>query len=153
MTTANQQIIPPVFRSIVCAIQVDAPIERVWKRVGDFSDAGRFLDVSCKVISGDGGPGTVRQIGESILEVMAGCTDHSYTYGQIVGPMAEFDYHGCLSLTTWGETGCMLTWTLIYDEARMDEAQRAAQHARISARFLGAVQAMKTYAADTVSQD
>ena len=149
MTTANQQVIPPAFTSIVCTIQVDASAERVWKRVGDFADAGRFLDVPCKVISGDGGPGTVRQVGESILEVMAGCSDHSYTYGQIVGPMAEFAYHGCVSLSSLGETGCTLTWTLIYDEAQMDQTQRAAQHIRISTRFLGAVQAMKTYAEDT----
>jgi hypothetical protein len=152
LTTPNHRLNQSAFTSIVCTIQIAGTIEKIWQRIGGFADAGRFLDIPCKVTSGDDMPGAIRQIGEAILEVMAGRSEHSYTYGQIAGPMAAFAYHGCVSLTSSDGNGCTLTWTLIYDEAQMDQSQRIVQHNRISTRFRGAVTAMKHYAENELTQ-
>ncbi len=46
------------------SIVVDAPVDKVWARVGGFCDITEWMNSAewedCKYLQGDGGPGTVR---------------------------------------------------------------------------------------------
>ena len=65
------------------AVDVKAPADAVWKRVGKFCDIGEATPSpagnSCKYLSGDGDFGTVRSL---VNEVLVGQTPLSYTYVQ-----------------------------------------------------------------------
>src|ERR1700761_9070821 len=99
MNALSHTVCMPAFHVITCRVTIQRPIDDAWLRVGGFADAGRFLNVLCELVSGDGGIGSVRRVGDSILEVLVGKTDYSYTYSQTAGPMERFAYHGCVSLT------------------------------------------------------
>lgn len=143
MDALTQEVRTPFFAVIVCRTNIGKPIDEAWRRIGGFVDAGRFLNIPCTLISGEGELGSVRQVGDSILEAMAGRTDHSYTYAQIAGPMAQFAYHGCVSLSSSSFDRCVLTYTILYDQSLMEQAQRDGEKERISQRFQKAVEAMK----------
>lgn len=134
------------FVVIVCQTQIRFSADRVWSYIGVFVDAGRFLNVSCKLVSATRGIGSVRRVNDSILEVMVGETTHSYSYAQIVGPMSHLAYHGCLSLAATDDTSCMLTYTITYDQTQLEGAMQQGQSERIRERFQGAVDAMKSEA-------
>lgn len=140
------------FAVIACSVEVNRPIEETWDEIGGFADAGRFLNISSKLVSGEGRIGSVRVVGETIVEVMAGCSAFSYTYAQISGPMAAFSYHGCLEVVSLNPGNCRLTYTLTYDQSAMDSARRATEFERLSQRFSKAAQAMKL-AAETGRAD
>lgn len=129
-----------------CHVEIACSIDLAWQEIGLFEGAGRFLDVPCKLTYGDGGTGSVRQIGDSILETMVGSSRHSYTYAQTIGPMAAFGYHGCVSLEATGPDACALHYTLVYNQQHMDEQKRLSEFMRLSARFTGAAEAMKRVA-------
>ena len=65
------------------SILVDAPVDKVWARVGEFCNITEWMNSpeweDCKYLQGDGGPGTVRSI---VNEVLVGQTQYSYTYAQ-----------------------------------------------------------------------
>jgi hypothetical protein len=144
MTMDALEVAIPEFASVVCRIDIERNCVEAWESIGGFADAGRFLDVASKlVLGGTGKIGTVRQVGDRILEVMVGCSDFSYTYAQVVGPMAQFAYHGCVTLSALPPRLCTLTYTIVYDERQMDSEQRGILKARITKRFQGAVEAMK----------
>lgn len=128
---------------VTCTVDVGLPVEECWRSVRNFADAGRFLDVPSLLISGDGGIGSVRRIGDAILEAMIGQSDTSYTYVQAEGPMAAFQYHGCVAVTSTGLTSSTLTYTITYNQALIETTKREAERLRITARFQGAVEAMK----------
>ena len=135
---------PGLDRAVVtCVVDVALAVEACWRRIGSFGDAGRFLDISSRLVAGEGDIGSVRQVGEEVLEAMVGRSDASYTYVQMKGPMAQFLYHGCVMLKATGPTSCSLTYTISYDQAPMAPARREAERTRISDRFQGAAEAMK----------
>ena len=129
-----------------CNVEIASSIELAWQEIGLFEGAGRFLDVPCRLAHGDGGLGSVRQIGDGILETMVGSSRHSYTYAQTVGPMAAFGYHGCVSLEAAGPDACALHYTLVYNQQSLDEQKRLSEFRRLSARFTGASESMKRFA-------
>jgi hypothetical protein len=131
------------FAVVVNSLLVNSPIGDTWNAIGNFADAGRFLNVPSKLVSGNGLIGSVRMVGDGILEVMAGSGAHSYTYAQVRGPMAAFLYHGCVALSSSDSGSCRLTYTLIYDQTTMEGARRMSEFERLSARFSAAAQAMK----------
>jgi hypothetical protein len=131
------------FAVVACSVDVQRPVDEAWSEIGDFADAGRFLNVVSKLVSGNGQLGSVRMVGNAILEVMAGSTSHSYTYAQVQGPMAAFSYHGCVALSASDSASCRLTYTLIYDQTMMDQARRVSEFERVSMRFSNAARAMK----------
>lgn len=68
----------PQYASLPMSIVVDAPIEKVWTRVGKTCDIGEWGFQSCELISGKAGElGAVRTIGHSVI---VGQTRYSYTY-------------------------------------------------------------------------
>lgn len=134
------------FKVVTCLAKIDRSAEETWSVIGSYADAGQFLNVSSKLIAGDGGLGSVRLIGETIQEVMVGKSRHSYAYAQTHGPMAPFAYHGCVCVDQTGSDTSQLTYTLVYDQAGMDDERRVSEAARISARFRGAADEMKRQA-------
>ncbi|MBA4209082.1 MAG: polyketide cyclase [Parvibaculum sp.] len=122
---------------------VDRPADEVWAVVGGFFDLDKWLGVPCIAHSGDGGIGSVRRIGDAVVEPMIAATQYSYSYAQTEGPMAPFCYHGTVACEGRGEARTMIVYTLVYDQSSMDAGKRASERARIEARFGGAVEAMK----------
>jgi hypothetical protein len=136
----------PNFATIANTVEIASNARSTWERIGNYGDAGRFLGVSSEVISSHDGIGSVRKIGDGILEVMVGSGIYSYAYAQTVGPMAVFAYHGNVSIEPLGEEGCRLVYTISYDQSAMSEEQRGETATRISGRFKGMAEAMKVEA-------
>lgn len=133
----------PAIAVVVCEVEIDRPIESAWRAIGHFANAGQFLNVSSKLVAGDGAIGSIRLIGDSVLEVLVAIGPYCYGYTQIQGPMASLTYHGCLSLQQAGPGLCKLTYTILYDQSVMEGPRRVIEARRIDERFKGAVQAMK----------
>ncbi|BBD97001.1 hypothetical protein SAMIE_1005020 [Sphingobium amiense] len=128
---------------VTCTVDIAMSVEDCWRCIRNFGDAGRFLNVPSQLISGDGGIGSVREIGDTILEAMVGQSDASYTYVQTEGPMAAYLYHGCVALSKRGPASCRLIYTITYNQASMSAATKEAERRRLSGRFQGAAEAMK----------
>jgi hypothetical protein len=143
MADTASVLTPIDFVVITCKTRIHRPVKATWARIGQFEDAGKFLSVPCKLDSEVEGIGSVRKVGDSILEVMVGETEFSYSYAQIAGPMAQFSYHGCVSLTSENNERCELTYTITYDQAHWDLLKKQSELERISLRFQGAAEAMK----------
>ena len=131
------------FTTVALKAEIARSADETWSVVGNFSDTGKFLPVANKTLSGNGGLGSVRQIGDEVLEVLVGISRHSYAYAQVAGPMAPYQYHGCIVVEETGKSNCTLLYTLSYNEALLDEEAKVRERERISKRFQGAVDAMK----------
>ena len=58
----------PNYASIVMTVDVNAPVAKVWARVGNTCDIGEWAFPGCTIVSGkDGELGAVRSIGNEIL--------------------------------------------------------------------------------------
>ena len=72
----------PHYVAIPMDIEVNAPVDAVWARIGKYCDIGEWGIPNCTIISGDGSSlGTIRNIGN---EVLVAKTKYSYTYTQPV---------------------------------------------------------------------
>jgi len=136
----------PQFTSIIARQQLGVSTEQAWSRIGAFGDAGRFLGISSQLLGDDRGLGTVRRVGEAVVEVMVGQSRTAYTYVQIEGPMATRFYHGHLGVEPTGPATCELTWAITFDQTLVSDEQRAEEHARLAKRFEGGSLTMKHHA-------
>lgn len=121
---------------------VDRPVGEVWSVIGGFFDLDKWLGVPCRAEVGDGGLGSVRRVGDAIVEPMVAATEYSYTYVQTEGPMAPYCYHGTVACEARCAGKATIVYTLVYDQSSMDAETRASEFARIEGRFNGAVEAM-----------
>ena len=136
----------PTYVSIPLEITVDRPAAEVWKRVGKFCDIGEWLQIPCKITSGnDGEFGTVRSVAG---EVLVGKTELSYTYTQTVKAGRPYNlYHGTLEARPVTATTSKLVYTLMFDNSMLaDDAAREKDRAQKTAVFTRALQNMKTLA-------
>src|SRR3954470_13416141 len=107
------EIPSPHYVSIPISIDVNAPVDKVWARVGKYCDIGEWGIPNCTILSGDGGFGTVRSIGS---EVLVGKTQYSYTYTQPVREGVPYNlYHGTLEAVPVTATTSRINYTLFYD--------------------------------------
>ena len=117
----------PHYESLPMSIVVDAPIEKVWARVGKYCDIGEWAFQSCDLLSGKAGEiGAVRTIGHSII---VGQTRYSYTYTQPlrIGGLYPM-YHGTLEARPLGPNRTTLYYTLVWDDSvQSDDAARQKQ--------------------------
>jgi hypothetical protein len=128
-------------------VEVNRSAADVWKRVGGYCAIADWLKVSCEYVSGSGEVGSIRRINGTNLEPMVAKTDYSYTYWQTVGNMAPMSYHGTLAIEPEGANKSKLIYTLFYDQAAMaSDAIRASEHERLTQRFQGALDMMKSLA-------
>jgi uncharacterized protein YndB with AHSA1/START domain len=132
--------------SIVQEVEVAAPPEAVWKKVGGYCDIGRWMRTSCEITSGrDGEVGAVRRIAGRIDEVLVARTATAYTYAQ---PRSPIDYHGTIEVTpAAGGEGARIVYSLFYDAESLGTAEaKAADRARRAAMFANVLNTMKTLA-------
>jgi hypothetical protein len=143
------QIPNPHYATVEESIVVDAPVGKVWARVGKFCDITEWMNSpeweDCKYLQGDGGPGTVRSI---VNEVLVGQTRYSYTYAQ--APRKDTLYnlaHGTLAAEALTPTTTQLTYTMLRDDSMLsDDAARTRDAESRTARVLEWLKNMKTLA-------
>jgi hypothetical protein len=126
-TEAPLQIPNPHYAAISESIVVDAPVDKVWARVGGFCDITEWMNSpeweDCKYLQGHGGPGSVRSI---VNEVLVGQTQFSYTYAQPPRKGSPYNLaHGTLAAEALTPTATRLTYTMLRDVSVLpDEAAR-----------------------------
>lgn len=139
----------PDYRTIDMEIDVSKPAAVVWAKVGHFCDISKWLDLDCKIVSGDGGIGTVRSLANGrIVEIMVGKTDLSYGYTQPVKEGTFYNlYHGFMEAKPLTRSTSKIVYTLVYDTSdKPDEAAKQADIAQRRTRFEAALKKMKQIA-------
>ena len=129
-------------------VEVDGPVDLVWKRVGDYCAISEWMETDCGYLSGDGGVGTVRRILRgAVNEVMIAQTSRSYTYLQTRGNMAFAGYHGTLAAEPIEESRTRIVYTLFYDQLAFAAlADRRTQRERLDGSLPQLLEAMKAVA-------
>jgi hypothetical protein len=127
------------------SIEVVGAVDQVWNQIGDYGTAGRFLGIDSVMVFGTGQAGSLRQVGDQILELLVARGRFSYTYAQIRGPRASYFYHGHLEVEQLNEQACVIRYILIYEQASMEANARKTEVARLSERFQRAVETMKEH--------
>lgn len=139
----------PDYRTLKMEIDINKPAREVWAKVGQYCDISKWLDVDCKIASGDGGVGTVRALANGrILEILVGKTDLSYGYAQPATEGAFYNlYHGFMEAKPTGKTTSKIVYTLLYDLSdKPDEASKQADLTKRRALFEAALKKMKQLA-------
>lgn len=113
---APLQVPNPNYVSITMSVDVNAPADRAWARVGKYCDIGEWLGVGggCTILSGDPNQvGAVRSIGNEI-QVARGA--NYYTYTQPVRATGLYNmYHGTVEAVPVTATTSKLNYTLMWD--------------------------------------
>jgi Polyketide cyclase / dehydrase and lipid transport len=139
----------PEYTTLHMAIDVARPAKEVWARVGKYCDISAWLNVDCKITSGDGGIGTVRVLaGGRVSEILVGMTELSYGYTQPAKEGKFYDlYHGYMEARPVTATTSKILYTLVYDISdKADKAARDADVAGRKTRFEAALANMKKIA-------
>lgn len=120
-TPVDLQTPNPHYVSIPMTMDVNAPVDAVWARIGKFCDIGDWGVPNCKIISGDGSSlGTVRNIGN---EVLVAKTQYSYTYTQPVREGVPYNlYNGTIEAVALSDKTTRLNYTLVYDNSNLADA-------------------------------
>jgi hypothetical protein len=130
-------------------INVAKPAKEVWSKVGGYCDISKWLNVDCKITSGNGGIGTVRVLaGGRVTEILIGATDLSYGYTQPVKEGTWYNlYHGFLEAKPVTDKTSKLVYTLMYDISdKADKSEKDKDIANRKMRFEGALENMKKMA-------
>jgi hypothetical protein len=150
LTLAGQAVAAtPEYRAIHMEIDVNRPAAQVWAKVGPYCAIADWLNLDCKISSGDGGIGTVRDLANGrIQEIMIAKNDLSYGYTQPAKEGQFYNlYHGYLEAKPVTATTSKLIYTIMLDES--DKADQAAKDADLANRrktFENALQNMKILA-------
>jgi hypothetical protein len=123
------------------AVTIPVGADETWRQIGGFAVAGRFTGMPSRVVYGNGGVASIREVGDAVTEKMVAEGDRFYVYVQTCGPMADYGYHGCLAVEG-DATQCTINYTLVYDAAALSPVQRESEHASLVQRFRHAVEAM-----------
>ena len=142
-TPAPLQVPDPHYVTVVLTQDVKAGADTVWARVGKYCDIGKWAFPDCKLLAGDGGEASVRNI---VNEVLVGKTERSYTYTQPVRKDAKYNlYHGTLEAVPVTAKTSRLVYTFFYDNSMLaDDAARDAEIAGRKKRFTAFLENMKT---------
>ncbi|HUN26460.1 MAG TPA: SRPBCC family protein [Steroidobacteraceae bacterium] len=129
------------YTTITLDVSVDRSADSVWRKIGGFCDIGAWIKMSCTYASGSGDLGTVRRLGDRIVEVMVGKSRHSYTYTQ---PDSKTLYHGTLEVEPVGANRSRIIYRLFYDQSDLASAQaREAARAQRTKVFSALLATMK----------
>jgi hypothetical protein len=134
----------PHYVSVPMTVTVDAPVDKVWARIGKYCDIGEWGIPGCTIISGtDGEFGVVRSIGN---EVLVGKTQYSYIYTQPLRTTGNYImYHGTLEARALTPTTTQLIYTLLYDNSSLaEDAARETDINNRRTRFTTMLNNMKT---------
>lgn len=129
-------------------VEVDRPIDAVWKRVGDYGAISEWMQTDCGFLSGDGGVGTLRRIQRgAVNEVMIAQTSRSYTYLQTRGDLAFAGLHGTVAAEPIDEARTRLVYTFFYDQnVIVADADRRNHRERLDNRCQEVLEVMKAMA-------
>lgn len=144
-TPAPKQTPNPHYVTVPMQIDVNAPVDAVWARIGKYCDIGEWGIPDCKILSGDGDFGTVRSIGD---EILVGKTQYSYTYTQPVREGVKYNlYHGTLEARALTPGTTRIFYTLLFDNSGLaDDAAREKDLTNRRTRFTKFLQNMKVLA-------
>jgi hypothetical protein len=139
----------PEYATVRMEIDVARPAKDVWAKVGGYCDITAWLGLECKITSGTGGIGTVRDLANGrVLEILVAQTELSYGYTQPVKEGSFYNlYHGFMEARPVTAQTSKILYTLLLDVS--DKADRAAKDADLAARrtrFEGALKKMKEIA-------
>jgi hypothetical protein len=139
----------PEYAVIKMEIDVARPAKDVWAKVGGYCDIATWLKLECKITSGDGGIGTVRDLANGrVLEILVAQTELSYGYTQPVKEGSFYNlYHGFMEARPVTARTSKILYTLILDVS--DKADKAAKDADLASRrtrFEAALKTMKEIA-------
>jgi hypothetical protein len=139
----------PEYATVKMEIDVARPAKDVWAKVGGYCDIQAWLGLECKITSGNGGIGTVRDLANGrVLEILVAQTELSYGYTQPVKEGSFYNlYHGFMEARPVTATTSKILYTLILDVS--DKADKAAKDADLAGRrtrFEGALKKMKEIA-------
>ena len=142
---APLQVPNPHYVTVPMTIDVNAPVDKVWARIGKYCDIGEWGIPNCTILSGDGGFGTVRSIGN---EILVGKTDLSYIYTQPLRTGQFYPlYHGTVEAKPVTATTSKLIYSLMWDASNLaDDAAREANKTQRATQFQGALNNMKILA-------
>jgi hypothetical protein len=147
---ATAALAAPEYTTIKLEIDVAKPAKEVWAKVGGYCDISKWLNnVDCKITSGDGGIGTVRDLaGGRVTEILVAQTELSYGYTQPVREWQFYNlYHGFMEVRPVTASTSKVLYTLMYDISdKADQAAKDADIARRRTMFEGALQNIKALA-------
>jgi hypothetical protein len=139
----------PEYAVIKMEIDVARPAKDVWAKVGGYCDIAAWLKLECKITSGDGGIGTVRDLANGrVLEILVAQTELSYGYTQPVKEGSFYNlYHGFMEARPVTAKTSKILYTLILDVSdKADKAAKDADLANRRTRFEAALKTMKEIA-------
>src|SRR6187401_339650 len=139
----------PEYVTTQMEIAVARPAKEVWAKVGKYCDISAWLNLECKITSGDGGIGTVRVLaGGRVTEILVAQTELSYGYTQPVREGQFYNlYHGFMEARPVSATSTKMLYTLMYDVSNLaDKAAKDADIARRRGMFETALKNMKALA-------
>jgi hypothetical protein len=139
----------PEYTMLRMQIDVDRPAAQVWEKVGKYCDISAWLNLDCRITSGNGGMGTVRALADGrVQEILVAQTELSYGYTQPAKSGEFYNlYHGFMEARPLSRKKSRILYTLVYDVS--DKADRAAKDADIARRrgvFENALKKMKEIA-------
>jgi hypothetical protein len=119
----------PQYVTMSESVVVDAPVDKVWTRVGKFCDIMEWMNSpeweDRRYLQGDRGPGSVRSI---VNEVLVGETQYSYTYAQPPRKNTSYNLaHGTVSAEAITPTITRLSYTMMRDDSLLSD-YAARQH-------------------------
>jgi hypothetical protein len=133
---------PKNWATIVMTANVSHNADEAWKRIGgnDYCAFIKFLGMnSCVLTVGTGDVGTNRRLNDRIDELLVSRTSRSYVYAQ---PTSPIFYHGTMAVEPVTATTSRIVYTLVYDNANIAPAERAAEMDRRRVRFQDAIDKM-----------
>jgi hypothetical protein len=133
---------PKNWATIVMTANVNRNADEAWKRMGgnDYCAFIKYLGMnSCVLTVGTGDVGTNRRLNDRIDELMVSKTSRSYVYAQ---PTSPIFYHGTMAVEPVSATSSRIVYTLVYDNANIAPAERAAEMDRRRVRFQEAIDKM-----------
>lgn len=139
----------PEYATVRMEIEIARPAEQVWAKVGKYCDIQAWLKLDCKITSGDGGIGTVRELaGGRVIEILVAQTPLSYGYTQPAREGQFYNlYHGFMEARPLGAGTSKLLYTLVLDVSdKPDQAAKDADLARRRTAFEAALKNMKEIA-------
>ena len=135
------------FVTLHLTIDVAAPIDTVWSRVGGYCQMD-WLGRECRFTSGAGDVGTIRHLTNKGVttgdEIMIARTRHSYGYMVIGSPV---NAHGNVSAEAIDSAHTRLTYDVLYDQSSLATQQdKDATRDRRDTLFRGGLARMKEIA-------
>jgi hypothetical protein len=149
LITAPAFAAEPEYTTLRMEIDIAKPAAEVWAKVGKYCDISAWFNLKCKIVSGDGGIGTVRSLDEGrVLEILVAQTELSYGYTQPVKPGAFYNlYHGFMEARPVSANTSKMIYTLMLDVSdKADKAAKDADLAQRRTRFEAGLKKMKEIA-------